>query len=63
MVTKVVEINGSKYIYIDNKAFCRHAEYYGKSTDIKPVEGVNNSDVFYEMDTKKVFLFDEESQT
>jgi hypothetical protein len=38
-------------------------EYYGLSTDIKPIEGVQNADIFYEMDTRKAFMFDEEGST
>lgn len=37
-------------------------EYNGLSTDPKPTEGVKNADIFYEMDTKKVYLFDEDGQ-
>ena len=34
-------------------------EYYGKSTDSKPVDGsVMNGAAFIEMDTGKVYLFD-----
>ena len=36
------------------------AEIYGLSTDIKPTD-VRNASVFDEMDTKKIFLFDEEN--
>lgn len=35
---------------------------YGLSTDTKPTEKVENGTYFYEMDTKKVFMFDEENQ-
>ena len=35
-------------------------EYYGKSTDTKPIDGVENADVFYEMDTRQAFMFDKE---
>ena len=38
-------------------------EYYGKSTDTKPIAGVQNADIFYEMDTQKVFMFDEDTST
>lgn len=43
-------------------------EFYGLSTDEKPVgkmNGVNipNGSMFIEMDTKKMYLFDEENQT
>ena len=50
-------------INVCNGKTCRSTEYYGKSSDTKPVDGVNNADIFYEMDTKKVFLFDEEKKT
>jgi hypothetical protein len=36
------------------------SEIYGLSTDVKPTD-VNNASVFYEMDTKKLFMFDEEN--
>jgi hypothetical protein len=36
------------------------SEIYGLSTDVKPMD-VNNASVFYEMDTKKVFMFDEQN--
>lgn len=36
-------------------------QYFGLSTDTKPVEGVGNASVFYEMDTKKMWLFDAEN--
>lgn len=39
------------------------AEYYGKSTDEKPTEDVQNGSTFYEIDTQKVFMFDEETAT
>lgn len=35
--------------------------YFGKSTDTKPVSGVKNGAAFVEMDTKKLYLFDEEA--
>lgn len=34
-------------------------ELYGLSTDAKP-EHAENADIFYEMDTKKVFMYDED---
>lgn len=37
-------------------------EFYGLSTDEKPTENVVNASIFYEMDTQKVFLFDEENK-
>ena len=41
----------------------RRSEYYWLSSDEKPIEGVDNADIGYEMDTKKVYLFDEQNQT
>lgn len=35
---------------------------YCLSTDTKPIEGVENATTLYEMDTGKVFLFDEENK-
>lgn len=32
-------------------------EFYGLSTDEKPLD-CGNASVFYEMDTKKIFMFD-----
>lgn len=61
MITLVMEIEGESYVVLPGGDLCKRAEYYGKSTDTKPVNGVNNSDIFYEMDTKKVFLFDKDA--
>lgn len=46
----------------DNRPF----EIYGLSTDDKPTQTldgypISNQSTFYEMDTKKVFMFDEEN--
>ena len=43
-------------------------EFFGLSTDEKPVgivEGIKitNGSMFMEMDTKKIYLFDEQNQT
>jgi len=38
-------------------------EYRGLSTDSKPIERVGNGSIFLEMDTCKVFMFDEDSKT
>ena len=37
-------------------------EYYGLSTDEKPIEGVGNGSIFFAADTCQVFMFDEEHQ-
>lgn len=36
-------------------------EIYGLSTDEKPTD-VLNASVYYEMDTKKIYLFDEQNK-
>ena len=36
------------------------SELFGLSSDEKPTD-VNNASLFYEMDTKKMFMFDEEN--
>lgn len=36
-----------------------HMEYAGLSSDTKPVNNVRNGSFFLEMDTGKVFAFDE----
>lgn len=59
MITKVMEHDGCRCaVDGQNRPLRRVAEYYGLSTDEKPA-GAGNADVFYEMDTKKVSLFDE----
>ena len=50
MITKVKPVGNAR------------AELYGLSTDEKPAENVVNASVFYEMDTKKVFMFDEQNK-
>lgn len=50
-------------ITITNGANCKHpSEYCGLSTDEKPTEKVDNAAVFYEMDTKNLFLFDAQNK-
>lgn len=62
MITRATRIAGEDYVILPSRDIRKRGEYYGKSTDTKPVDGVNNADIFYEMDTKKVFLFDEEKK-
>lgn len=58
MVTEVV--SEKKYGVLPDGSLVKKSEYYWLSTDEKPIDGVDNADVGYEMDTKKVFIFDEE---
>ena len=55
MITK--KINKNVLFYV-GEFIHADTEYYGLSTDKKPVERVNNASIFYEMDTQKVWLFD-----
>ena len=40
-----------------------HQEYTGLSTDDKSKLSPKNGDVFFEMDTAKVFMYDEKGKT
>lgn len=40
----------------------KNAALYGLSTDEKPLDKIPNGSSFYEMDTQRVFLFDEENK-
>lgn len=62
MIIRAMKIDGEDYVLLPGGDICKRAEFYGKSDDAKPVDGVNNADIFYEMDTKKVFLFDAENK-
>lgn len=57
MITRVVKIKGDDYSYACDK-MTQRSTYYGKSTDAKPSVCIMNADIFYEMDTKKVYLYD-----
>jgi hypothetical protein len=63
MIIRVTKIDGEDYVITANGDICKRGEFYGKSTDTKPVDNVKNADIFYEMDTKRVFLFDEDGET
>lgn len=47
--------------YTYGKSDLHPSEMYGLGSDEKPVD-VANASVFYEMDTKKVYLFDGENK-
>lgn len=59
MTTKVIEISGSANILYPDGYACKRATFYGVSTDAKPTENAHNADIYYEMDTQKVYLYDE----
>lgn len=56
MITRVV---GSKRREQSGDFIC---EYYGPSRDTKPLyaDGARNGDIFMEIDTKEMLMFDEE---
>ena len=60
MITKFIEIAGN---IVNAKTLNKQSGYFGLSTDEKPTNQVNNADAFYEIDTKKIFLFDEDGKT
>lgn len=60
MITRAVKAAGNDFCITADGESRRRAEYYGKSYDVKPTEGVYNADIFYEMDTGAVFLYDED---
>lgn len=60
MVTEVV--NKDKVCYHGDGTQSNQSEYYWWSTDERPIEGVENADHGYEMDTHKYFMFDGENK-
>ena len=60
MITEVVTgKNGQSLSVHANGKSAARSEYYWLSADEKPMAGVDNADIGYEMDTGKVFLFDD----
>ena len=62
MITILSRVNGTAVCVYPNGGHRSQNEYYGLSTDEKPKADVRNADIFYEMDTQAVFLFDEDNQ-
>ena len=58
MVTKILT---SVKAYDSDGVLRNHYEYRGLASDEKPIEGVQNGEAFYEMDTLSVHMFDEEN--
>lgn len=58
MITRFIEIDGDDHGIHNGSDIRKRSEFYGKSGDEKPTDGVSNADIFYEMDTQKVYLFD-----
>ena len=49
-------------ITITSRVGIKRVDITGLSTDEKPIDGIYNTSTFYEMDTHKVFMFDEENK-
>lgn len=62
MITPIIYIDGDPHIVRADGDSERQTQYFGLSTDTKPVTNVLNAEIFYEMDTKKAFLFDESNK-
>lgn len=61
MITNIIQIEGTEYAILPNGDLRKVVTGYGNSTDVKPTTGYLNADRFYEMDTKKCYLFDEDN--
>ena len=57
MIRELVR-RGDKY----NKSGKCYKEFAGKSGDTKPTEGLLTGSSFYEIDTGKVYMFDEDGE-
>ena len=59
MVTEVIHAEGGGQLCVhEDGTTTQRSEFYWNSADEKPIDGVENADIGYEMDTKKAFLFD-----
>ena len=56
-------IRATNEILIDIESNKRIANLFGTSEDTKPTEGYCNGTIFMEVDTGKIFLFDESTST
>lgn len=50
-------------VYKEYAAGKHYVEAWGLSTDSKPTTGIANGSLFIEMDSKKVYFFDETNAT
>ena len=59
MITKIIAAKGGEFA-VEAAGRIRAVEtYYGLKADVKPLEGINNADRYFEMDTGNLYLFDE----
>lgn len=58
----MISKQGAQFIkYGANGQPIETATYFGLSSDTKPTQGVGNGSVFVEMDTSKLYFFDEQN--
>ena len=65
MITKVEDLNTRVKVKGGKFTSCHHATFYGNAADDKAdceELGVKNADLFYEMDTKNVYLYSEDGE-
>ena len=63
MVTKRYVIGGVTYIEYENGHRVIAADHTFRSDDVKPTEGIHNGEPGLELDTGKVFVFDETAKS
>lgn len=59
MITTRIMANGAATTVYPSGKTAITREVFGLSTDTKPVENMNNGDLFIEMDTGTIYAFDE----
>lgn len=63
--TKMVEFGGNMTAILEDGTIRRHAIWFGDSTRAKPTkaDGARDGDELYESDTKKGFVFNENTES
>lgn len=59
----MIRIGDSKYIFTEGASYVVLAQLYGTSNDTKPTTGYATGSSFVEVDTGKLFLYDEVGAT
>lgn len=54
-----IRISSNKIYRLDNGTVAHMTEFFGNSTDTKPTDNLVNGSTFVEVDTGKLFLFNE----
>ena len=74
MMTPIIYINGDPHVLHEDGSTSRQTQFFCKSTDctiagdgvltvFPDMEKAHNADPIYLMDTKEIFLFDEDTKT